>query len=196
MDTPKRGHCYVLRMRLGQVSRTLACFAALSAASLVLAPTGEASGVPKCAASHLKAWAGGQSGTAGGNVAEFAFVNKGASACSLIGYPKLQMLSSAGAQISTTDHSGAGAGTVSPPRKLVVIKPGKRAYFFVSYYVYTGTGSATCPTAAELALTPPGSSTAVTLSGSGAAIQPFAGSDTSVGCGVVYVTALSAKPTL
>jgi hypothetical protein len=57
----------------------------------------------------------------------------------------------------------------------------------------TGTGDMVCPTAAALELTPPGSTQFVTLHGAGARIAPYAGSDTRAGCGIVRLTALTAK---
>jgi Domain of unknown function (DUF4232) len=181
-------------VRLGgnSVRATLAGAAVL----LGVASTPAAAAVPKCTAAHLKPWAGGQTGTAGGNIAEFGFVNKGVRVCSLKGFPKLQMLDAAGQPIATTDTPNKGAGAPDYPPKLVVLPPRKRAYFLVNYPVFTGTGSTSCPTATKLALTPPGSSSALVLGGSGAAIQPFAGNDTSLGCGLVYVSAVSAKPGL
>jgi hypothetical protein len=123
---------------------------------------------------------------------EFAFVNTGTKTCSLIGYPKLQMLNSAGGDIATTDeHAPPGFDGIK--RKLVVIAPGKRAYFGAAYPDFTGAGNKVCPTSTELALTPPGSTAPVTLAGSAAAITPFAGSNTQIGCGIVQMTYVSAK---
>ncbi|MGD0198565.1 MAG: DUF4232 domain-containing protein [Solirubrobacteraceae bacterium] len=173
------------------MNRTLGAIAAVGLAGLAGgALDAQAVSAPTCSAASLGAWAGSTQGAAGTLLTEFAFVNKGARACSLIGYPRVQMESAAGKPIATTDEDASGF--LGLRRVLVVIAPGKRAYFGVAYPDSTGAGQRRCPTAAELELTPPGSSAPVLLTGSGAAITPYAGSNRKLGCGVVeptYVTA-------
>jgi hypothetical protein len=166
----------------------------VSALALVLlAPEPAAASVPRCAAAHLKAWAGPVQGNLGTDLAEFAFINTNSKECSLIGYPKLRMVNRAGQQIATADRNSPLSAFPEIRRKLVVLAKGKRAYFGVFYPDHTGSGTRVCPTAARLELTPPGSARAVTLRGSGAAITPYAGSDTALGCGLVQPTLVSAK---
>jgi hypothetical protein len=136
---------------------------------------------------------GSTTGNLGTVLAEFAFVNASSQKCSLIGYPKLQMLNAAGQPISTTDEDSPVSAYPEITRKLVVLAKGKRAYFGVFYPDHTGSGNMGCPTASALQLTPPGSTQAVTLRGAGAAITPYAGSDTHLGCGLVQPTLVSAK---
>jgi hypothetical protein len=152
-----------------------------------------AASVPRCTAAHLKAWAGPVQGNLGTDLAEFAFINTSSKKCSLIGYPKVQMLNGAGQQIATTDRDSPVSAFPDITRKLVVLAKGKRAYFGVFYPDHTGSGTMVCPPAATLELTPPGSTQAVTLRGSGAAITPYAGSDAALGCGLVQPTLVSAK---
>jgi hypothetical protein len=164
-------------------------------AAVVLACAGAAAGarggVPTCQAANLGTWYGTQQGAAGTILAPYAFVNKGSSACSLIGFPKVAMLDSSGQPIATTDTHYRGFAGIT--RKLVVLAPGRRAYFGVLFPDFTGAGQATCPTAAALALTPPGSSQAVTLTGGGAEITPYAGSHLKIGCGYLELTLVTAK---
>ena len=148
--------------------------------------------VPTCKASSLSAWGGPTQGAAGTLLTEFAFVNKGASECSLIGYPKLQMLDAAGRPISTTDrHAFQGFDGIE--RRVVILAPGERAYFGAAYPDFTGAGQRKCPTAAALVLTAPGASQPVELRGPTAAITPYAGSDVKLRCGLVQMTYVTAK---
>jgi hypothetical protein len=132
-------------------------------------------------------------GNLGTDLAEFAFINTSSKECSLIGYPKLQMVSRAGQPIATTDRNSPVSAFPEITRKPVLLGKGKRAYFGVFYPDHTGSGTRVCPTAAMLELTPPGSTQAVTVRGSAAAITPYAGSDTALGCGLVQPTLVSAK---
>ena len=177
------------RRQRGTAALLVALVAGLGLASV---SSSARSGVPTCSAAELGAWGGPSSGAAGTILTEFAFVNTGTRKCSLIGYPRLQMENSAGGDISTTDeHAPAGFDGIR--RKLVIIAPGKRAYFGAAYPDSTGAGNKVCPTSTQLALTPPGASAPVTLAGSAAAITPFAGSRTGIGCGIVQLTLVSAK---
>ncbi|MGD0197076.1 MAG: DUF4232 domain-containing protein [Solirubrobacteraceae bacterium] len=184
-------------MKTGRSRRRLARLApalALVAVPLgAVAPRSIAASVPRCQATQLAAWAGPTQGNLGTDLAEFAFVNMSSRECSLIGYPKLQMLNVSGRPLSTTDQSSPVSAFPEITRRLVVLAKGARAYFGVFYPDYTGSGTAPCPTAASLEFTPPGSTRAVTLHGSGAAITPYAGSDRRLGCGLVRPTLLSAK---
>jgi hypothetical protein len=181
-------------------NRTARRLAGLTAAALCAAVAlgGFAAGsslagptVPTCKASALGVWGGPMTGAAGTIASEFAFVNQGSHACSLIGYPKLQMLDSSGQPISTTDRRDAGFFGLK--KKLVVIAPGKRAYFAAGYPDFTGAGATKCPTSAKLRFTPPGSSATVTLTGPKAAITPYAGSNLKLGCGLVMMSVVTAK---
>jgi len=165
-----------------------------SALTLMLLASGSAvASVPRCSAAHLKAWAGPVQGNMGTDLAEFAFINTSSKECSLVGYPRLQMVNGAGQRIATTDRDSPVSAFPEITRKAVVLAKGKRAYFGVFYPDHTGSGTIVCPTAAALELTPPGSTQAVTLRGSGAAITPYAGSNTALGCGLVQPTLVSAK---
>jgi len=180
-------------LRRRTTATRLAPLLASALALMLLAPGSAAASVPRCTAAHLKAWAGLLQGNLGTDLAEFAFINTSSKECSLIGYPKLQMVSRTGQQIKTTDRDSPPSAFPEITRRLVVLAKGERAYFGVFYPDHTGSGTRVCPTAATLELTPPGSTQAVVLRGSGAAITPYAGSDTALGCGLVQPTLVSAK---
>ncbi|HEX4564037.1 MAG TPA: DUF4232 domain-containing protein [Solirubrobacteraceae bacterium] len=146
---------------------------------------------PACSARHLGAWAGSTTGAAGHFLSEFAFVNRGARACSLTGSPRVAMLDSRGRPIRTTDHASP-SGALGIERKVVVLAKGQRAYFGVYYANKTGFGNLVCPTAAKLRLTLPGRHDRITLSGKGAHIAPYGGAS-NPRCGGIEVTPVTAK---
>jgi hypothetical protein len=146
---------------------------------------------PACSARHLAAWAGPTTGAAGHFLSEFAFVNRGAGACSLTGSPRVAMLDSRGRPIRTTDHASP-PGALGIERKAVVLAKGQRAYFGVYYANKTGFGNLVCPTAAKLRLTLPGRHDRITLSGKGAHIAPYGGTS-HPRCGRIEVTPVTAK---
>jgi len=165
---------------------------ASAAAALAVAGSSAAS-LPRCRPAQLRAW-GSSLGAATGTVLfEFAFINTSAQECSLVGYPALQMLNAAGKPLKTIDEKYPIDAIPGVTGKPVSLAKGKRAYFDAFYANSTGTGDMVCPTAAALELTPPGSTQFVTLHGAGARIAPYAGSDTRAGCGIVRLTALTAK---
>jgi hypothetical protein len=180
-------------LRRRTTATRLAPFLSSALALMLLVPGSAVASVPRCTPAQLKAWAGPVQGNLGTDLAEFAFINTSSKECSLIGYPKLQMVSRAGQQIRTTDRESPVSAFPEITRRPVVLAKGKRAYFGVFYPDHTGSGTRICPTAAALELTPPGSTQAVTLRGPGAAITPYAGSDTALGCGLVQPTLVSAK---
>jgi len=142
--------------------------------------------VPRCTASHLRAWAGTTTGAAGHLLAELAFVNRGHARCSLSGYPRVQMLDAAGRPIRTADED-ASPGALGIERRTVVLAPGQRAYFGVHFANKTGFGSLVCPTASRLRLMLPGRRESVVLSGPGARIAPYGGA-AGHACGALQVT--------
>ncbi len=164
--------------------------AASDATSPAASPT-PISDVATCAAGQLQPWAGPKGAAAGSVMSEFAFTNIGTAPCRLRGYPSVQMLTSSGADLQTTDQP-AGHGFDSVAVAQVVLAPGARAYFGLDYPDSTGYGLATCPTASALRLTPPGAA-ALILTGAGAAIAPYGGSTIrQLHCGEITVTPVTA----
>jgi hypothetical protein len=101
------------------------------------------------------------------------------------------MLTKSGKNLSTTDEKAPGAFSIE--EKAVVLAPGKTAYFGVLYADQTGYAKLTCPTSAALKFTPPQDTRTVTLHGSHAQIAPYGGSTGHTHCGIVRVTAVTAK---
>ena len=101
------------------------------------------------------------------------------------------MLTKNGKNLSTTDQTAPGAFSIK--EKTVVLAPGETAYFGVLYADQTGYPNVTCPTSAALNFTPPQITRTVTLHGSHAQITPYGGSTEHLHCGIVRVTAVTAK---
>jgi hypothetical protein len=183
---------------------TIACAVALvSAMGLAVAVSpasatrgGAAERVPRCATNSLRVWVGitrvsidPTTGAAGSRAAEFGLINGSSRTCSLYGYPRVQMLTKSG-NLSTTDEKASGAFGIQ--EKTVILAPGKTAYFGVLYHSQTGY-ALTCPTSAALRFTPPQDTRTVALLGSAAQIEPYGGTTEHLHCGIVRVTAVTAK---
>ncbi len=123
--------------------------------------------------------------------AEFGFTNHSANTCSLYGYPRVQMLTAAGKNLSTTDEKAPGAFSIK--EETVVLAPGETAYFGVVYHNQTGYANSICPTSAALRFTVPQTTRTITLHGSQAEIEPYGSSNGHLHCGIVRMTAVTVK---
>jgi hypothetical protein len=178
---------------------TIACGLALVPAMGLVAAVSPASAarvrspasVPRCVRSALAVWSGRSTGAAGTIAAEFGFMNHSAKTCSLYGYPHVQLLTKTGKNLSTTEQTAPGAFSIK--EKTVVLAPNETAYFGVLYADESGYPNLTCPTSAALKFTPPQTTRTVTLYGSHARIAPYGGSTEHLHCGVVRITAVTAK---
>ncbi len=179
-----------LRLAFGAV---LVCGAILLPATAMAASatSGAPATVPRCAAASLLVWVGPAQGAAGSVAAEFGLTNHTANTCFLYGYPRVQMLDKSGKDLSTSDQEAPGAFSIQ--EKKVVLAPGKTAYFGVTYASQTRYAPLTCPTAATLKITPPQDIRTVTLHGPHAQIAPYGGTNGRLECGIVHVTAVTAK---
>lgn len=164
-----------------------------SAATAAATPARAATAsVPRCATRSLRIWVG-RSGVAMGTVGdEFGFTNYSVKTCSLYGYPQVQLLEKSGRNQSTSDHK-ASPGVLGIEEKLVVLAPGKTAYFGVIFHDQTGFAKLTCPTSAALRFTPPQNTATVTLRGTDAQIAAYHGTIEHLVCGYISVTPVTAK---
>jgi hypothetical protein len=136
----------------------------------------------------------GQDGAAMGHVgiAASAFQNHSDTACTLKGYPKLQMLDAAGSAIPTHVINGTSYTVVSRPDDLVVLVPGAQAMFDIGYSSQTGYGAAVCPTSAQVQITPPGSDQSIGVPWK---LQPYGGPTIAkLRCGEITVSPVFASP--
>ncbi|HLI31782.1 MAG TPA: DUF4232 domain-containing protein [Solirubrobacteraceae bacterium] len=170
--------------------------AILTAAAIALLPSASASAaempVARCSIHQLRVHAEGSGIAAGSELSEFAFVNRGARACRLFGYPRLTMLGRAGRALKTSDRN-APPGFDGVREGVVTLGAGAQAWFGVYYADRTGYGTLTCPTATRLRFTPPQLKGTITLAGKGARITPYGGSVEHLQCGDVMLTPVSAK---
>ncbi|MGA3353037.1 MAG: DUF4232 domain-containing protein [Acidimicrobiales bacterium] len=174
------------------VGAALACGATLfPTATVASASSGTAATVPRCAAASLLVWIGPRSGAAGSIAAEFGFTDHSAAACSLYGYPLVQMLKSTGEKLATYDENAPGAFSIR--EKAVFLTPGKTAYFGVVYASQTGFVNLSCPTSAALRFTPPQAAGTVTLSGPHFRITPYGGTTEHLKCGILHLTPVTAS---
>jgi hypothetical protein len=116
------------------------------------------------------------SGAAGTIEMTVAFTNRGASTCSLFGYPGMQLLDASGANLPTNVVRGGGpqfpvAAANQPPRT-VRNAPGATGSFGLSYSDVPVGNETSCPTSANAEITPPGNTAFVTVA---LAIAPCGG---------------------
>ncbi len=169
-----------------------AVVAAAVTLAVVLATSARGGGsVAFCSAGQLAPVYVNSTGAAGSIDGQYGFRNRGSQRCELTGFPRVQMLKASGRPLSTTERLATGAyGIMVKP---VFIAPAAVAYFGIHYASATGYGRRTCPTSAALTLTPPGGTIGLVLHGKGARIQPFGGTIPRLRCGIVDVSALTAK---
>ena len=129
----------------------------------------------------------GQSGGAAGSVGVVvSFKNTSSAACSLYGYPGLQMLDSAGHPIATEVIRGTSTTVPSVPEDAVQVAPGAEASFNLGFPDATGYGSASCPTSTNVEFTPPNAVQPITIPWQ---IQPYGGSTIAqLQCGQITVS--------
>ncbi len=102
---------------------------------------------------------GGAAGSWGG---AFGLTNRGRAACTLFGYPGMQLLGTEGhplpgVPLPTTVIRGQYEVVDAVPERAVTLSPGAQARFYYMYSDTLGGGSpAVCPTASAIEITPPG----------------------------------------
>jgi Protein of unknown function (DUF4232) len=134
----------------------------------------------------------GHLGVAMGSIgSENGFKNISSVTCSLRGYPKLQMVDGAGRAIATHVMDGTSVTVSFVPVKTVILKPGAEAIFDLGYTDATGYGTASCPTSAQVEITPPNTSQPITVVWQ---LQAYGGSAIALRCGVITVSPVYAPP--
>lgn len=131
-------------------------------------------------------------GAMGSRDAEYGFKNLSTHPCELTGYPRVRMLTKSGGALSTTEQHAPGALGITTTQ--VTLGHNAVAYFDIHYASSTGYANLKCPPSAALKLTAPGDTTGLLLHGSAGRIQPYGGGSTlHLHCGIVHVTAVTAK---
>jgi hypothetical protein len=157
-----------------------------SPASYSGSSSASSSGPARCLSGQLSVSLVGSSLAAGSVVNVYEFTNNRSSACTLYGYPGLQMLSAGGQALSTT--------VVRQPatQVTVLLQAGGHAWFSLQFPDATGYGGLTCPKSAALEITPPNAYHYLTLTGTAGAIQPYGGTTTDLQCGHMTVQPVTA----
>ncbi len=110
----------------------------------------------RCLSNQLQGARGPGGGAAAGHiVANYVLRNASATTCALDGYPGLQMLDAQGHPLPTVVDRGAAMGLAAVPPRLVTLPPGGSASFSLAYEDVPSGGETTCPTSAQLEITPP-----------------------------------------
>jgi len=128
----------------------------------------------------------GAAGVAAGSVGQVVtFTNRSAKACSLYGFPGLQLLDAAGHPLPTDVVRGQSVTVPSVPLRTVLLAPGGAASFALGYADQTGYGALRCPTSAEVDLTPPGAERPIAVPWR---LSAYGGTTEHLRCGVVVVS--------
>ena len=126
----------------------------------------------------------GPSGAAAGSIGVSVYLtNASRSKCSLDGYPRLEMLTSAGRQIPTQRGDATTVPRVLP--RQVSLAPGASATFYTGFADSTGYANDHCPSSARVAITPPNAHTPITVAWR---IAPYGGSIQNLRCGLLAVS--------
>ncbi len=140
----------------------------------------------RCSSSQLAVRIG-QGGVALGHVGQVvSFSNTSHAACTLHGYPGLQMLSAQGHPIRTQVLRGTAYTVPAVPKRTVTLRPGARASFDLGYDDATGYENDKCPTSARVEITPPNAYRSITVAWR---MQPYGGGSVQhLRCGQVTVS--------
>jgi Protein of unknown function (DUF4232) len=137
------------------IALAIAAAGALAALPLTLAPA--SSSVLRCTAAQL-ALRAGRVGVAAGNYGRvLVLTNVLAPACSIRGYPGIQLIDARGRPISTHPRHGGSYTFPARPVRTVVLAPGASASFALGGPDMGANGRA-CPSAAAMQIIPPNTS--------------------------------------
>lgn len=168
-------------------SKPLILLAALGA----LAPAAaHASSPPRCYTTQLTVAPGPAQGAAGSIGQSVHFRNVSVHACTLYGYPGMQMLNGSGHDLTTYVHRGSSVTVMQRPVRLVTLGPGQQAAFDIGYADATGFGNERCPASARVEITPPNDYKALTITWR---LQPYGGSIPHLECGLINVSPVYAS---
>ena len=147
-------------------SRWMAALAACFAAILVPACESGSSTTPPgasttCRASQLGAARLGTAAAAGHIVVTYGLQNTSTGACTLFGYPGVQMVDRAGRALATQVSHGGSYTFVGETPAAVALAPGVQASFFLGYSDVPAGNRTGCAPSSRIDITPPGDTAAV-----------------------------------
>jgi hypothetical protein len=126
-------------------------------------PSASPAATTTCQPGQLSLTVASTGAAAGSSRVTYVFRNISAGACSLYGYPGMQMLDAAGHPLPTTVIRGSSVTVPALPKRLVVLQP-KGAASFYAGYSNVPTGSEQCPSSARVEVTPPNDYSHLTIS--------------------------------
>jgi Protein of unknown function (DUF4232) len=150
----------------------------------------------RCRSGQLRVnWDPAQSSWAATGTMRFTyrFTNTSGPACTLQGYPELQLRSVGGKPLPTTPFQQTYPGNPGrQPGEVVVLGSGGHAWFVILFGTF---GNLQCPRSATLAVTPPGDTQALLVTGYGGQLQPYGGTQQQgLYCGGISVSPVRARP--
>lgn len=155
-------------MLASPTTRTLGGAIALGAAATLLITAGPATAKvapARCTNAALAASQGvGQAG-AGSVSAVFVLTNKGSRTCVLGGYPGMAFIGQGGTVLRSTVKRGGTTLFTNPGPKVITLKKGAAASYSLGF---TEPQSAKCARTTRVRITPPGSTTQLSLATAGA----------------------------
>lgn len=135
-----------------------------SSTSSTTAPTAPGSTTSTCQVNVLSLSQTGRGGAAGTIETTFGFRNTSNSSCTLSGFPGAEMLDSSGKPLATqTTVRGGNYSFTNFPAARVTLAPGTTAYFNLGYSDVPTGNETSCPSSAELEVTPPNDYTQLTV---------------------------------
>jgi hypothetical protein len=143
---------------------------------------------PICRTNQLALRAGPADAGMGHVTQALVLERRGAGNCRLFGTPRVQLLDSHGAPLPTVQRTTPYPLVPGRMPPMIRLAPGEKAHFTVHYASATGYGSERCPTAAALAVTPPGATDALYVKLS---MTAYGGTVAKLICGELLVAALS-----
>ena len=172
----------------------IACILVLTGCSngAIPSPTPTAKVTPatsSCTTSQLSIVLGTESAAMGARaVAGMGFKNISSTACTLIGYPKIQMVDSMGKSIPTFVTDVPALMGIKSAVNLISVNPGDTAIFNLMYESGTGYANAICPTSSSVEFTAPGTTQILALPWK---IQPYGGATIAeLHCGEIQTSAV------
>lgn len=142
-----------------------------------------------CTTSQLSVVLGTETGAMGARAVEgMGFKNISSTACTLMGYPMIQMVDSTGKSIPTFVTDVPALMGIETGINLIFVNPGDTAIFNLMYEAGTGYGNAICPTSSTVQFTAPGTNQILALDWK---IQPYGGATiTKLRCGEIQTSAV------
>lgn len=161
-------------------ARNVGSIAALSPNPVVKNP----SELPSCSVDQLTvSYVDGVRGADHERLRVYAFTSQSPSPCTLYGHPAVALLTASGQPIPTADIP------VTTPNNIVTLAKGDEAWFVIAYRDAPSYNGESCPASAEFAITPPGSTSAEVVHGTGGHIHAYG----SNGCGAIHVQPVAPK---